>query len=649
MAVHGWRGVWTLAVCGLGLTAMPLRAQNLERDLPSIHSITIHGNEHVPEDVLLDQTLLQFPSLQHPLRPRPRFRRNSFDKVLRRLEAYYQREGYGGAEAQLDSSVVASDRHEVRLYVGIREGPRTLIREVRFLPQPVFTLEELRKISLMRVDEPFPFNVALRGRATRALRLAFLGRGYLTAAVHDSLLLSPDSTGVRILYVMRPGPQFTVRAVSVTGNIETQQELIRRELRFEPGETYSHARVLESQQNLYGTGLFRSVSIIEQGLDIENRTVDMSVQVAERSMAFVESSLGVGQRDVVEARATAAWGHRNLFGRGHGLEVRSTLAYDLKTQGNNYFFEQKVQYTQPHLFGTQVRFAPQIAFTIDKPEDDVQMRKLELDMQPSLKVGKFTNVSAGFSAAFTSTSIEEPNVPEDLLGTRSITTSMIRNSSDNLFNPRHGEFRSLTAQRAGFGGDNHFTRLTGALFRYRAIGPTVIAVGVRAGWVESFGTSRSGDGSTIGIQGVPFEFLFQAGGSNTIRGFKETSLGPGVTVRLSDADNIAQVDTLSQQAGTVLAVANIEWRTALPVLNRWKLDAAWFLDVGNVWEDIHAFLDAPKAPRIKDSYVGAEDLRYGYGFGLRYPTPFGPVRLDMGLPLKRDGRRQFHFGLGHTF
>lgn len=649
MAVHGWRRVLTLAVCGLGLTAIPVRAQNLERDLPSIQSIEFHGNEHVQEDVLLDQTLLQFPSLKHPLRPRPRFRRNAFDKVLRRIEAYYEREGYAGAEAQLDSAVQATDRNEVRLHVGIREGPCTLIREVRFLPQPVFSLEELRSITPMRVGEPFPFNIALRGRATRLLRLAFLGRGYLTASVHDSLLISPDSTGVRVLYNMHPGPQFTVRAVSITGNIETQQELIRRELRFEPGETYSHARVLESQQNLYGTGLFRSVSILEQGLDIEDRTVDLSVQVAERSMAFLESSLGIGRRDVVEARATAAWGHRNLFGRGHGLEVRSTLAYDLQTQGNNYFAEQKVQYTQPHLFGTKVRFAPQIAFTIDKPEDDVQLTKLEFEMQPSLKVGKFTNVSAGVSAAFTSTSIEEPNVPEDQLGTRAVTASIIRNNSDNLFNPRHGEFRSLTAQRAGFGGDNHFTRLTGAYFRYRALGSSVLAVGLRAGWVESFGRSRSGDASTIGIQGVPFEFLFQGGGSNTIRGFAETSLGPGVTVRLSDANDIAQVDTLSQQAGTVLAVANIELRTALPVLKRWKLDAAWFLDVGNVWADVQEFLDAPKGPRIKSPYQGAEDMRYGYGFGLRYPTPFGPVRLDMGLPLKRDGRRQFHLGLGHTF
>jgi len=649
VSVRGWRRRWILIACGLGIAAIPVRAQDLERDLPAIQSIEFSGHEHVSSGVLLDQTLLQFPSLRHPLRPRPRFRRNAFDKVLRRIEAYYQREGYAGVEARLDSTVVSAGGGTVRLHVGVREGPRSIIREVRFLPQPVFTLEELRAIVPMRVGDPFPFSAALRGRATRALRLAFLGRGYLTAAVHDSLLMAQDSTGVRVLYDMNPGSQFTVHALSITGNIETQQGLIRRELRFEPGQTYSHARVLESQQNLYGTGLFRSVSIFEQGLDIEARTVDLSVQVAERPMAFVESSLGFGRRDEFEARATAAWGHRNLFGRGHALEARSTLAYNLETQGTNYFAEQRVRYTQPHLFGTRVRFAPQIAHTIDRPEDDVQLRKLQIDSQSSLKVGRFTNVAGGISAAFTTTSIKEPNVPEDLLETRAVITSITRNSSDNLFNPRHGTSRSLAAQRAGFAGDNHFTRLTGAVFRYQALGPTVLAVGLRAGWVESFGRSRSGNASRIGIRGVPFEFLFQAGGSSTVRGFSETSLGPGVNVIRSVTGDFAQVDTLNQQGGTVLAIANVELRTPLPLLGRWKMAAAWFLDAGNVWEDVDALREAPKGPRFEHPYAGSADVRYGYGFGLRYPTPFGPVRLDIGVPLKRNGRRQFHLGLGHTF
>jgi outer membrane protein insertion porin family len=638
-----------MILCLVAGLAPRAASQNLDRDLPAIQSIEFHGNEHVSSDVLLDQTLLQFPSLRHPLRPRPRFRRNAFDKVLRRIEAYYEREGYPGVDARLDSTASYAGGDAVRLFVGIREGPRALVLEVRFLPQPVFTLAELRAATPLRVGDPFPFNAALRGRATRALRLAFLGRGYLGAAVRDSLLLTPDSTGVRVLYSMTPGPQFTVRAVSITGNIETQQGLIRRELRFTPGEVYSHDRVLESQQNLYSTGLFRSVSILEQDLQVEGRTVDLAVRVSERPMAFVEGSLGAGRRDEFEARATAAWGHRNLFGRGHALEVRSTLAYNLETQGDNYFAEQRVRYTQPHLFGTQIRFAPQVAYTIDDREDDVQLRRLQIDSQSSLKVGRSTNVAGGLSAAFTTTTLSQPNVPEDLLETRSITTSVTRNRSDDLFNPRHGLVQSLTAQRAGFAGDNHFSRLTGAVFHYRPLGRAVLAMGVRAGWVEAFGPSRSVEGAAIGIQGVPFEFLFQGGGSSTIRGFSETSLGPRVTVIRSVTNDLAEVDTLSQQAGTVLAIANLELRAPLPLLGRWNVGAAWFLDAGNVWEDLDALRDAPKGPRFERSYTSLEDVRYGYGFGLRYPTPFGPVRLDLGLPLKRNGRRQFHLGLGHTF
>jgi hypothetical protein len=75
------------------------------------------------------------------------------------------------------------------------------------------------------------------------------------------------------------------------------------------------------------------------------------------------------------------------------------------------------------------------------------------------------------------------------------------------------------------------------------------------------------------------------------------------------------------------------------------MGAAWFLDAGNTWED----LDARDAPGTAlSARIGSEDVRYGYGFGLRYPTPFGPVRLDIGVPLKRNGRRQFHWIGAHV-
>src|SRR5439155_21659040 len=105
------------------------------------------------------------------------------------------------------------------------------------------------------------------------------------------------------------------------------------------------------------------------------------------------------------------------------------------------------------------------------------------------------------------------------------------------------------------------------------------------------------------------------------------------------------------QAGTGLLLANLELRTPVPLLSRLNLGAVLFLDAGNTWADFRAFKQAPFGLRFGDHYQGLEEMRYSYGLGLRYPTPVGPVRLDMGLPLKSWGWRgkRFHLGLGHTF
>lgn len=632
-------------LCG----AAAASADQYDQDLPVIQDIQFVGNERFDADALRKQMLLSFPSLKHPLRPRPRYRRNVFARELRRVEAFYQRQGFAGASARLDSVLADPGGRTVRLRVRVREGPQTILREVRFLPQPVVTLDELRRVSPFAPGDPYPFSPAMRGRATRAVRLAFLARGYLAVSVSDSIALSPDSTSARLFYHMDPGPQFTIRAVSITGNIQTQQELIRRELRFEAGEVYSYTRVQESQQNLYNTSLFRSVSFVEQKLDLENRTVDIAVRVLERRMAFVEGSVGFGRRDEFEARVSGAWGHRNLFGRGHALEARSTLAYNLEKKGDNYFAEQRLHYTQPHLFGSAARFSPQLSYVIDQRQDRVQLRRFRLDAQSSLQAGRYTTLAAGLSAAFTTTKLQEGGATDDLLETRALSLSMTRNSSDNLFDPRRGEQRALSVQRAGFGGENEFTRLTAAYDRYLPLGRSVLALGLRTGWVEAYGRSRAASAADIGIRGVPFEYLFQAGGGSTVRGFAENSLGAGLTVTRRDQDNVARVDTVGVQAGTVLAIANVELRTPLPLLSRWKLGMVLFVDSGNVWEDLQSMRHAVKDPHFDAPYLGLADLRYGYGFGLRYPTPFGPVRLDVGFPLKRHGRRHFHIGLGHTF
>ena len=625
------------------------RAQGFEVE-PRIQRIDFVGNAAFEDQTLQEQMLLEFPSLLRPLRSRPRYRRNVFPKEMRRVEAFYRRHGFGGVAVRLDSIIALSQKQpaKVTIMVGVREGPRTVLREVRYTPQQVLSLEELRRATPIVPGQPYPFGAAHRGHLTRALRIAYLARGYLGVAVADSTILAPDSTEAVLVFKLEPGPQFHIRAVHVGGNEQTASEVIQRELTFKAGEVYDFTRVQSSEQNLYSTILFRRVTIREESLDVAQRTVDIAVRVEERKMTFVEGSVGIGRRNNYEAHATGRFGLRNLWGRGHALEWQSTVSYDLEQGGDNYYVEQRMRYVNRYLFGSPVRLVPQIAYSIDRRSDDVELNRTRVDVPAFWRSGRFTQLSFGPFASFTTTTLEEES--DDLLETRALTFGIARNSSDNLFNPRQGDVRSLSVQRAGFGGDNHFNRITGTYSRYKRLGPVTLALGLRLGWVESFGPSREASAADIGVNGVPFEFLFQAGGNTTVRGFDNNSLGPRLTVTtVTDPGEAAVVDTFQVHAGTALLLGNVEARAPLPLLGMLNLGAVVFLDSGNVWRDVEEMASAPFGVRFDAPYTGVTDMRYSYGVGLRYGTPFGPIRVDLGFPLKRSGRRVVHLGIGHAF
>jgi outer membrane protein insertion porin family len=328
--------------------------------------------------------------------------------------------------------------------------------------------------------------------------------------------------------------------------------------------------------------------------------------------------------------------------------VQGTVAYNIQRGGDSFFLDGRVRYIDPHFLGTDTRIIPQVARSLDRRIEGVELDKSEINLQALRKSGRFTTIGLGVSSQFTTTTLE--TATDDLLQTRSIQVWVARNSSDNIFDPRRGDSRSAAYQRAGFGGDNYFNRIAGNYTRYVPLGPAVLAVGLRGGWVESFGPSRTESAASIGLGGVPFEFLFQAGGNSTVRGFENNSLGSPITVtRFVSGGNEAVIDTVEVNAGRILLIGNVELRFPLPWMQRWGMRGVLFVDAGNTWSDVPQMRNARFGLRYLDDYVSTADLRWSMGFGLRYPTPVGPIRLDLGLPIKRKKTGVLHLGLGHTF
>jgi outer membrane protein assembly factor BamA len=195
-------------------------------------------------------------------------------------------------------------------------------------------------------------------------------------------------------------------------------------------------------------------------------------------------------------------------------------------------------------------------------------------------------------------------------------TSYIRDRRDDPINPTKGSFQTTTFQVAAraFGGEVDFTSLYNESVFYRPLGKAVLANAWRLGWLEPFGPTVR----------PPITERYFAGGSTTLRGF--------------DLDQAGPID-----GGNVMAIMNLEYRFPIPVFRIKDLGAAFFYDGGNAFRAL--------------SDVTWDEVTHTGGAGLRYNTPLGPIRFDMGINLRpklrldgmREERVQFFFTLGHTF
>jgi len=206
-------------------------------------------------------------------------------------------------------------------------------------------------------------------------------------------------------------------------------------------------------------------------------------------------------------------------------------------------------------------------------------------------------------------------------GTNSISSTelgLTYDSRDNVFNPTRGNVLSGSMQTAGgpLGGDRDFWKFFGRASHYFPVfSSSVIETRLRVGIADTYQDTQK----------IPIFERFFAGGSSTIRGYRERKVGP---VDSSSGDPLG---------GNSLLIGNLEY--TYPLMSFLKVAA--FYDIGNVW--------------AKANNLGSSGLKSGTGIGFRLKTPIGPIMLDYGIPLNKEpgqdkkGGGRFYFSMSHGF
>lgn len=585
-----------------------------------------------------------------------------------RLRVVYFRRGY--RRARVESSIEPGDGG-VSVTFSIEEGPLTRIGELAVIQ----TDSLLSPGQLRRADLPAE-GQALDLTRLDSARIRIRGwlwdRGHADAEIHDSVTF-PDSLALSAALRVRvdPGPVTTIGEVVIEGSERVSEQTVRRLLELDPGDLYRRADMTAAQRRLYETELFRQAVIRVPATADSAKTVRITLQEAPPRAVRA----GPGFNTVEFAQAEARFTRYDWMGGARRLDLRAAVGNLLAPQlyGRSIFgsavpegigedvesaFLQPTWFvganmTQPFFFSSRNsvgigvsahrRSIPGIVIDRGFAANASFTRRMADDLPVSLTYQfEKTRIEAGDVYFCVSFGVCDPATIGGLEGSHRLSPARLTarlDRSDDPLAPTRGftaRFEAEHASRLTLS-DFHHQRITTEVTRYMPFGRGVLAGRVRAGWVRALdGTLELAGGSRNILH--PRRRLL-AGGARSVRGFAENQLGPRVLTvpaeeltRPSDdaaaactaatvADgtcdpNVAPSDAFQPRplGGNTLLEGSVEYRH--PVSE--TLIGAVFVDAGSVRGQR---LNLPPGSRTAVTP----------GVGIRYNSPIGPVRLDLGV------------------
>jgi outer membrane protein assembly complex protein YaeT len=559
-------------------------------------------------------------------------------EVTELLTRYYQEQGYLQAEVERPRYELDAQTRTGKVVFPVKEGPLFRVGNVEFAGNKVFTDERLAEA--VPVPKGEPYRPVLRQNALQRLEAVYWEHGYNDVEVDYVLERRAEQGLVDIQFKIAENRQSVVSEVVIEGNDRTSENLVRTQLTLKPGDVLDLRKLAESRRHLYETDAYTLVDILREEVGTSAAAAN-----GEQTRARVEGD--PGQKDVLlRVKVREVQPYELRYGgfydteRGPGVIVDFTNRNSLgsarqlgfRARYDSQLTEGRIYFTQPELrrFPFRTIVNPYVRYERN-PEtaetDPFNVDRIGISFQQESHFRKHYIFNYGYNLEQSRT--YDPSAPDDLFDIRlriaSLTSSLSRETRDEILDATRGSFFSHALQWSPetLGSEVRFLKYFGQYFKYfplqkprlelftnRMLRPRLVyATGVRVGLATGFGG-----------QEVPFQERFFAGGSHTIRGFEQNTVGPRIG--------------REALGGQAMLVLNNELRFPLFSI----FDGVGFVDVGNVF------------PRVSDMSFG--NLREAAGLGLRVRTPWFLLRLDYGVKLDRQPDESFgrvFFSIGQAF
>jgi outer membrane protein insertion porin family len=583
-----------------------------------IKQINIVGNRQFEDDELLDKFTLSTPTFFSFYTKNDQYSKQKLSADLETLNSYYLDRGFLNFTVNSTQVSITPDKRDIYITINITEGDQYRIREVTLSGDLVVKPEEL--FQLVRINSGDVFSRKHVTRAVEKISAKLGDQGYAFANVNTVPELDDGTNEVSLAFFIDPGNRVYVRRVNVSGNVSTRDEVLRREMRQMESGWFSAENVERSRTRLQRLGFFEDVNVETPPVPGTPDQVDVNYAVTEAQSGSITAGLGFSQTSGLLFNASIS--QQNFLGSGN----RINMSFNNSSVNTVYSFS----YTNPYHtidgisrgFGAYFRETDASEANLSDYTTDVFGGNISF----GLPVNEFDTirVSGEYEHLVLKDTTASPDEVFAFLTAQGDTFDSVRLTASWSHDTRN---RALFANRGGLIRISGETAIPGSGLEYYKLnyrqqqffpltGKMTLSLNGELGYGDGFGP----------LDKLPFFENFFAGGSRSVRGFQDNTLGP-----LDENSNPI--------GGSFRVIANANVYFPVPFAEESKsFRIGVFFDIGNVFDGVDNF--------------DAGELRYSVGLSGLWLSPLGPLSVSFGFPLNDesgDEIQNFQFNIGSAF
>lgn len=619
-----------------------------------VDRILFHGNYAASSTDLMDQVTVKKSHIWTHGSVSQKLLKQSAENI----EAFYQDRGYEGAKV---TPRVVDREPKVDVEFEIQEGPQTIVEDVQVTGNQHMAYSQLTAPKGFQLRSGVPFSPHKLADDRNRISANYLNRGYLNADVKANVARAAgDPQRVNVTYAIEEHQLVRVSEVYYLGQQRTRPSLISKSAQIPPETPMRRAELLEAESRLYDLAVFdwASVGPRKPIVDQSDEMALVKVHEAKRNeitygFGFEVShrggnvptgtvalpggggTIGLNGYQIAPSQSTFAsprglieFTRRNM----RGLAETASMSLLLSRLDQRYL----ATYGQPHFIGSQ--WQSLTSFSLERNSENPLFTAALGDASFQLErvISRKSNTRLQLRYDYNKTDLSHILVSELVLDQdrsvrlSTVSATLIRDTRDKPLDAHRGTFSTLNfgITPTVFGSSANFTKLFGQFAIYKSVHSVVLANSIRLGLSAPFAGSF-----------VPTSQLFFSGGGTSLRSFPIDEAGPQ---RLVPFCNVLQgqsgcVNVTVPLGGRQLFILNSEVRFPLHITK--ALGGVVFYDGGNVYNAINL-------PNFVNNYTNT------VGVGLRYATPIGPVRIDLGRnlsPVPGINPTQYYITIGQAF